>query len=447
VTICTPSGRAQPRRAQGKLNSRVFRRGFPPLGLLSLTVLTLALASCENSNRSTPAIGAAYAGPSVLKIRRDIPLESPVVATVKHGERLELLQKRRRFFRVRTSAGMEGWTDERQLLAREDMDKLKELASRAARMPQQGQATTFAELNVHTLPYRQSPSFMQIRENEKVDVLEHVATPRIDVSEHKDLLPPKKAKPAQKKAKEVKYPPLAPPLPPPGPPANWLDLSKTNRDPAVEAEEEAQEQKPVAMDDWSLVRTKTGETGWVLTRRLVMAIPDEVAQYAEGHRIVSYFSLGEVKDGDQKKHDWLWTTIGDGMRPYDFDSFRVFIWSLHRHRYETAYIERNVHGYAPVVLKQVELENAKGTGSAKYPGFSICLEKSDGQRLRREYAFLENVVRFAGEKPCEAHSEENGAVQVATLGNSVVGTAQPSARRFAVLAERVRERVRRWFKR
>jgi hypothetical protein len=382
-----------------------------------------------------------------LKIRRDIPLESPVVAIVKHGERLELLQRRRRFFRVRTSSGVEGWTDERQLLARDDMDKLKELAARAARMPQQGQATTFAELNVHTLPYRQSPSFMQIHENEKVDVLEHVATPRIDVNEHKDLLPPKKPNPVQKKAKEVKYPPLAPLPPPPGPPANWLELSKTNRDPAVEAEEEEKEEKPVAMDDWSLVRTKTGETGWVLTRRLVMAIPDEVAQYAEGKRIVSYFSLGEVQDGDQKKHDWLWTTIGSGDWSYDFDSFRVFIWSLHRHRYETAYIDRNVRGYAPVLLEQVELANAKGTSTAKYPGFSVCLENNDGQRVRREYAFLENVVRFAGEKPCETNSQENVAVQSATPGNPGEATTQPSAGRFAMLAERVRNRVRRWFRR
>ena len=40
-----------------------------------------------------------------------------------------------------------------------------------------------------------------------------------------------------------------------------------------------------------------------------MGIPDEVAQYAEGHRIVSYFALGETQDGDQKKTTWLWTTV------------------------------------------------------------------------------------------------------------------------------------------
>jgi hypothetical protein len=30
------------------------------------------------------------------------------------------------------------------------------------------------------------------------------------------------------------------------------------------------------------------------------------------------------------------------------------------------------------------------------------VEKADGQRYRREYAFLSDSVRFAGERPCEA---------------------------------------------
>src|SRR5262249_1428773 len=128
-------------------------------------------------------------------------------------------------------------------------------------------------------------------------------------------------------------------------------------------------------------------------------IPDEVAQYAEGRRIVSYFSLGKTDDEGVKKDTWLWTTVS-GTQPYDFDSFRVFIWSLRRHRYETAYIERNIEGYAPVLMHDVDYTIAGKT--AKYPGFSICMVKSDGQRRRRDYAFLGNIVRLAGESPCEA---------------------------------------------
>src|SRR5205823_7364911 len=122
-------------------------------------------------------------------------------------------------------------------------------------------------------------------------------------------------------------------------------------------------------------------SGWVLTRLLSMAIPDEVAQYAEGRRIVSYFPLGETPDGEEKKKIWLWTTTTDSRQPWDFDSFRVFTWSIRRHRYETAHIERNLKGYSPVLLKDAG-DTARGVSS---PGFSSCTEKKHGQRMRREF--------------------------------------------------------------
>jgi hypothetical protein len=189
-----------------------------------------------------------------------------------------------------------------------------------------------------------------------------------------------------------------------------------------EVEDETPPPKPTPVDDWSLVRTRSGQSGWALTSRLVMAIPVEVAQYAEGHRIVSYFSLGEVQDGAAKKHTWLWTTLSAGPQSYDFDSFRVFIWSLRRHRYETAYIERKVKGYQPVLLHDVQLSSGtQSNAPAGYPGFSFCVEKDDGKRYLREYAFLTNVVRFAGERPCniqetpllQASSPVSAAVPVA----------------------------------
>jgi hypothetical protein len=130
-----------------------------------------------------------------------------------------------------------------------------------------------------------------------------------------------------------------------------------------------------------------------------MAIPDEVAQYAEGHRIVSYFALGETTDEDQKKKIWLWTTTTDSHAPWDFDSFRIFVWSIRRHRYETSYIERNIHGYAPVLVREVDY-GGKGL-AGRYPGFSICMDKKDGTRARRLFALIGQTIRFAGEEACE----------------------------------------------
>ena len=419
-------------------------------GRLSIvSVLAVVLTGCQTGRESTPAIGEAFVGPATLKIRSDIPLQAKVVATVKHGERLEILQQRRRFLRVRTESGAEGWTDERQLLAAEDMQKLKDLAARSTRMPVQGQGTTFNELNVHTQPSRQSPSFLQVKENEKFDVLLHTTAPRTETA-RKPLIPPpppKKPKVEEKKAaKETKYPPL--PMPkPPSPPANWLNLSKTDLPPdELEDENDPKEQKPAAnpkaevpLDDWSLIRTKGGESGWVLTRRISMAIPDDVAQYAEGRRIVSYFSLGSVEDGAEKKPTWLWTTIADGTYPYDFDSFRVFIWSLRRHRYETAYIDRNLRGYAPVLLHDVELPGPKGRSDAApahYPGFSICVEKKDGQRYRRNYAFLTNIVRFAGEQPCET-----GPLPQTLVAQTPLKITPPAQQPPESLSRRVKRRL------
>ena len=121
----------------------------------------LLLCGCSKGPPRAQPVGEAFVGPATLKIRSDIPLQSSAVTTVKHGDRLEILQTRRRFLRVRTPSGAEGWTDERLLLAAGDMDALRALTAHAAKLPSQGVATTYAPLNIHTQPVLSSPSFLQ----------------------------------------------------------------------------------------------------------------------------------------------------------------------------------------------------------------------------------------------------------------------------------------------
>ena len=413
--------------------------------------MLLFAAACERGPRRAAAIGEAYVGPATLKIRADIPMQSRTAAILKHGDRVEILQRRRAFLRVRCPNGAEGWTDDRQLLAAADMNALKELARRAAHMPPQGQAFSLREMIVHTLPAASSPSFLTLPPNTKVDVMTHLRTERRELP-RTPLIPPtpkrpKLSRPSQSRA--ARYP--APPMPkPPAPPPNWLDLSKTDPDEEdEEPPEEATEPKVIPTDDWSLVRTASGQSGWVLTRRLILAIPDEVAQYAEGKRIVSYFPLGYVMDGGQKKPNWLWTTSESGPQPYDFESFRVFIWSLHRHRYETAFIARNIHGFSPILLHDVEYapptSGRVAPTPSKYPGFSVCLEDDSGQRQRREFALLVNIVRFAGEEACEAPPPPLVTLN-APPGQSAAPASQSgpphSATSSETLAQRVRRRLR-----
>jgi hypothetical protein len=194
---------------------------------------------------------------------------------------------------------------------------------------------------------------------------------------------------------------------PPKAPSNWQELSaeridgvETPKDLAVAkkkavaqelaAQKEAEaKKKPVVMEDWTLIRTKAEDTGWVLTRNLTISVPDEVAQYAEGKRITSYFELGSVNDeGKGLKHHWLWTTLAS-TDPVDFDSWRVFIWNLHRHRYETSYRQRDLSGYFPV---QVDSAEGKAIGRV----FHIVTKDDDEKFRKRTYSFDGTLVHLTG---------------------------------------------------
>jgi hypothetical protein len=255
----------------------------------------------------------------------------------------------------------------------------------------------------------------------------HVGAPRTPPA-RKPLIPLRpKTPPSARKPAAQKYP--LPPMPRvPPPPPNWKDLSKTPLE-VQQAIDESHAANAAPKEDWSLVRNAKGESGWVLSRRLYMAIPDEVAQYAEGHRITSYFALSDVRDGQAVKHNWLWTTISSGDQPYDFDSFRVFTWSLRRHRYETAYIQRNVEGYFPVLAKQA--------------GFSVCVVDKSGARMRRSYSFIVTMVRLTGEQPCESSGGWLPGLDIAETGTHPPASSPPAEKRSPYA--RLKALAKKWF--
>lgn len=351
-----------------------------------LVLLALVLASCSRGPEREPSIGEAFAGPATLSLRKEIDPKSAVVGTAHHGDRLEITDQRRRWYKVRAPSGATGWTEDRDLLDTAQMNRLKELAKETAGLPSQGAATTFDTLNIHTEPNRLSASFLQVKEGEKFDVIAHRVLTKTPLPK-RELVAPRPKTASAKKVKKSSG--VAPPPRPAAPalPTDWVALS---RERARVPEEDL---PPAAKEDWTLVRTRDGQSGWVLTTRVYMSIPDEVAQYAEGHRIMSYFSLGSVQDGDQRKDTWLWTTAVGLGEDHDFDGYRIFSWNLRRHRYETTYIQRRERGYFPVLVK----------GST----FSVCLETPDGaSRVRKEYSLDGHVVRVISQRPCAKSSEE-----------------------------------------
>jgi hypothetical protein len=367
-------------------------------------LLCLVTAGCASGPRPAPAVGEAFIGPATLVIREEIGPRSDTVATLRHGDKVQIIGTRRSFVKVRTSSAAEGWTHERSLLTAREMDALRQLAIESGRMPPQGVATVFDLLNVHIEPARWSPSFVQIQQDERVEVLEHRVELRDSRPVRRQLLArvaSPEPKPAPEPMDALALPmPAAPALPP-----HWLRLSVAEQ-PAV-AED-------LPKDDWTLIRNKSGQAGWVLTSRLFMDVPDEVAQYAERRRIMAYFRMGEVRDGELRKQNWMWATVERRNQLHDFDSVRIFVWSARRHRYETGFIVRNLTGYYPILLEK--------TGEGVVNGFSFPTLTRHGERVRRYYSFTATSARFLHDLP----EREAGRGEPALLADGDFSEPEPA---------------------
>jgi len=154
---------------------------------------------------------------------------------------------------------------------------------------------------------------------------------------------------------------------------------------------------PIIREDWWLVRDGQKRVGWVLGRALYLDVPEDVAQYSEGQRIVAAFPLDEVQDGDKKVAEYLvlFTENKDGL-PDDFNQARVFTWNVRRHRYETAYRERDLSGVLPVTLGRQDFEK-----EGKLRTFTLRVKDEGGIR-EKLYKFNPPMVRRVlapGEEP------------------------------------------------
>jgi len=363
----------------------VTRRRPAVCGLLVLLTTGCLTTAC--ASRSGPqAAGFAYTAPETLNLRQELGLQAPTTATLTHGERVEIMETRRRFVRVRTANGATGWTDSAYLLTQAQIDDLNALAKRASEMPSQGAATVYDTLNVHTAPSRTAPNLLQLKEGAAFDVVSHQITPRTPSEPRGNSVvfagEPRESAPKKNASKQSALPQAAPPALP----ENWEQLSHPRM---ADLTPSSPGSAPPA-DDWFLVRTKDGRAGWVLMRAVMMKVPDEVAQYAERQLVTSYHALGETRNSKgQLRNHWLWTPLARGGQGYDFDSFRVFIYSTRRDRYETVAIDRNVRGHFPV----------ETTAAPDGVIFSFLTEEKDGSLNKRTYLFKDLHARLVSKDP------------------------------------------------
>ena len=317
---------------------------IPRLGYAFLLLGLVLLAACNR--KSTSVLETAYVTVPQVTLRDRVAAVYNKVGTVKNGERVQILERSRngRFVRVR-GAGGEGWMEERYLASQQVFDGFQKLAREHASTPVAAHALTRAELNMHLTPAREGEKLYQLEPSQKVELLERASTPR----------------PA---------PPQAAPV--------------ASRKPGVAAAPPA----PI-VEDWWLARDAQGHAGWVLGRMLDVDIPLEVAQYAEGQRIVACPVLNEVTDGEKKIPQYLMllTEPKDGQ-PFDYNQARVFTWNPKRGHYETAYRERKLDGTLPV---RVSRESFGKEG--ELPVFTLRVKNDQGNTEERKYKLNGVMVR------------------------------------------------------
>jgi hypothetical protein len=290
---------------------------------------------------------------------------------VKNGERVEVLDHDRRFVKVRTASGVMGWMEQRYLVGQDVYDQIQKLTADNLKDPVQAQGATRNDTNLHVEPGRDTEHLYQISSGEKLALLKRGTAEKPGA-----VAPPSRTAIAG------------------GNPQNGSS-QKNDKKPA-----------PV-IEDWWLVRDSHNRVGWVLARMVDLDIPLDVAQYAEGQRIVAFFVLNQVQDGDKKVAQYLTivTEPKDGM-PFDFNQIRVFTWNVKHHRYETAYRER-IEGILPVTVAQ---ENFDKEGML--PVFVIRVQDDSGKISERKYKLNTPIVRrvFApGEEPVRAVSSKRTA--------------------------------------
>jgi hypothetical protein len=325
-------------------------------------LLLCSLAFAAGCNRLHQEVHeTVYVSARQMYLHDRVAAVSNRVAEVVNGQQLEVLEHGRRFLKVRTQKNEIGWIEEHAVIDAKAHDTFAQLSTEHGKDPVVATATVRDDVYLHNFPGRETEHFYLLPENAKVDLLARATVPKVPPAKPVEAKP-ETAAPGTKGAAAVEPPKKAPEKPiekPVAPTANAEDVP------------------PVVMEDWWLVRDAKGQTGWLLAGRVDVDVPDAVAAYSEGQRMVGAYVLTKVNDDEATSADHSvpeYVTVLSPPKaglPFDFDQVRVFTWSVKRHRYETAFRLHPIQGFLPVKVGSIP-----GPKGGTLPTFSFQIASS-----------------------------------------------------------------------
>jgi hypothetical protein len=309
-----------------------------------LLLLTAAIAGC-NHFRPKPKADYVYVVAKETFLRDRVAAVSNRVANVTNGERLQVLERGRRFLKVKTDKGEIGWIEEHGVIDQSVYQQFEDLEKQHANDPVIATATLRDDLYLHVKPGRQSDRFYLLPENDKLQMLVRASVPKDTPPQAAPVVRKPAVKTGSKPGEKAATPAVG-----------------TKPGTAAPTTPAAAAPEPPVLEDWWLIRDSQGKVGWMLSRRLDVDVPDSIAGYAEGQRMVGAYLLNKVNDPESNVPDkqvpeyvTVLSPYKDGL-PYDFDQIRVFTWNIRKHRYETAYRLRNLQGYLPVKVSTQDFD-------------------------------------------------------------------------------------------
>ena len=276
-----------------------------------------------------------------------------------YGDRVAVVARRNDNVEVRTTAGVIGWVDGRNLMDPGLWQRSIKLLNEVRAMPLQARGRTKVATNLRVEPGRTAPRLYQFTRGVPVEVVGRATADWVQATDERD---------SSSDLEETKK-------------EDWfLVRGLATRPPGENAARAAEPNTTTQPGDQTVPIS-----GWVIARFIELDLPDAIREGAVSAnlRALAWFELNRVSDPSGDKPQYLVAAArGPEGQACDFSALRVYTWYVKKSRYETAFIENDFCGQMPVRV---------GKGPKGEPEFRFRV--MDGNKEERVYHLNQTVVR------------------------------------------------------